>query len=332
MAQESQGGRGRACIGTVSPSDSMKCHLRVKSKAWRSSLQISRLPIIGADGIAVKGRRAPSWEGGLRSTVRRSGASSQLAGWGFARRFMDMPRKRSHWRGCDEAWHLQMAIDADRGQPQRYRVHSGDADYGVSSFSRRCQLGLRRRLITFGRAAQAGSCLMAYALPRAALRKTRSGSCSKLSGFRVQKTLNRGRVMHTTQESIEAASPRAKRIHRSDIPYQWAIPHSRSVRRYWTSLALIYQVPYLESTPRYVSGEALSEMAGLPEAALEAYLAIAKEDGDLPQLVYDPPYSHQSDAIRGCLIEGRNLVIMTGTGSGQDGIVSCCRFSGKLAA
>ncbi len=87
----------------------------------------------------------------------------ELAG-GTARRFMDMPRKRSHWRGCDEAWHLQMAIDADRGQPQRYRVHSGDAEWRFEFFSP-LPAWAERRLITFGRAVQAGSCLMAYALP-----------------------------------------------------------------------------------------------------------------------------------------------------------------------
>ena len=122
--------------------------------------------------------------------------------------------------------------------------------------------------------------------------------------------------MHTTQESIE-------QLHRALSEYIEATYHISApslIRQRKTLLdqpGLVYQIPFLESTPRYLSGEALSEMMGLPDAALEAYLAIAKEDGELPQLVYDPPYSHQSDAIRGCLIEGRNLVIMTGTGSGK---------------
>ena len=58
-------------------------------------------------------------------------------------------------------------------------------------------------------------------------------------------------------------------------------------------------------------------MKGLPLAALEAYLAVSKQDGSLPRLVYDPPYKHQSDAIRGSIVEDKNLVIMTGTGSGK---------------
>ncbi|MDE0210473.1 MAG: DEAD/DEAH box helicase, partial [Boseongicola sp.] len=80
---------------------------------------------------------------------------------------------------------------------------------------------------------------------------------------------------------------------------------------------VIHQVPYLESTPRYQSGRRFSDMTGLPSAALEAFLTLSRQEGDLPQLIYDPPYQHQSEAIDGSLIQGRNLIIMTGTGSGK---------------
>ena len=80
---------------------------------------------------------------------------------------------------------------------------------------------------------------------------------------------------------------------------------------------VIHQVPYLESTPRYETGQSFSDMPGLDPSALEAFLAVAQEQDGLPRLVYDPPYQHQSQAVRGCLIDGRNLVIMTGTGSGK---------------
>ena len=80
---------------------------------------------------------------------------------------------------------------------------------------------------------------------------------------------------------------------------------------------VIRQIPYLESTPRYETGERFSEMAGLNPAALQAYLAVSNPQGKLPRLIYDPPYRHQSEAVRGSLIDGRNLIIMTGTGSGK---------------
>lgn len=80
---------------------------------------------------------------------------------------------------------------------------------------------------------------------------------------------------------------------------------------------VIHQIPYIESTPRYQSGERYGAIAGLPQAALESYLALASPADGLPAILYDPPYKHQSDALRHSLVEGKNLLVMTGTGSGK---------------
>lgn len=80
---------------------------------------------------------------------------------------------------------------------------------------------------------------------------------------------------------------------------------------------VIHQVPYIESTPRYQSGEKFADIAGLPKGALSAYQLLSKASSGIPSVLYDPPYLHQSDAVRATLVEGRNLVIMTGTGSGK---------------
>ena len=58
-------------------------------------------------------------------------------------------------------------------------------------------------------------------------------------------------------------------------------------------------------------------LKGCLRRLLEAYLAVSEPEGDLPRLIYNPPYRHQSDAVRASLVDGRNLVIMTGTGSGK---------------
>ena len=80
---------------------------------------------------------------------------------------------------------------------------------------------------------------------------------------------------------------------------------------------VIHQVPYIESTPRYETGMRFSEMLGLPTAALEAILSVSQESDEQPRLIHDPPYMHQFASLRGSLIERRNLVVMTGTGSGK---------------
>ena len=80
---------------------------------------------------------------------------------------------------------------------------------------------------------------------------------------------------------------------------------------------VIHQVPYLESTPRYETGENFAQIEGLPTAALTIYSRLSEPEGDLPRLIYDPPYKHQSDSVQYSLIAEKNLVIMTGTGSGK---------------
>jgi ATP-dependent helicase YprA (DUF1998 family) len=79
---------------------------------------------------------------------------------------------------------------------------------------------------------------------------------------------------------------------------------------------VIHQQPYLESTPRYKTGEPFAEL-GLDPASLEVLSCVTQAQGDLPLLIHDPPYEHQSLAAKQSLVSGRSLVVMTGTGSGK---------------
>mgnify|MGYP003625687214 CR=1 FL=1 len=80
---------------------------------------------------------------------------------------------------------------------------------------------------------------------------------------------------------------------------------------------VIRRFPYLESTPKYLTAETFGSMAGLPEAALQLFTKLSSEEGELPKLIYDPPYRHQGESLAESLVNKKNLVIMTGTGSGK---------------
>lgn len=79
---------------------------------------------------------------------------------------------------------------------------------------------------------------------------------------------------------------------------------------------VIHQQPYLESTPRYKAGVPFAEL-GLEPAALEVLTCVTQPQGDLPLLIHDPPYEHQSLSVKRALVDGKSLVVMTGTGSGK---------------
>jgi ATP-dependent helicase YprA (DUF1998 family) len=80
---------------------------------------------------------------------------------------------------------------------------------------------------------------------------------------------------------------------------------------------VIHQIPYLESTPRYQSGKRFESIPGLSKGAVEVLTALSENQGSHPQVLHNPPYIHQSEALRLSQVEGKNLVIMTGTGSGK---------------
>ena len=102
-----------------------------------------------------------------------------------------------------------------------------------------------------------------------------------------------------------------------EATYHIADPHIVAQRRQLLETAGgIFQIPYLESTPRYVTGKRFSEMTDIPVAAREAFERLSNPALGKP-LLFDPPYLHQSDAIGTILRDRRNLMIMTGTGSGK---------------
>jgi len=83
---------------------------------------------------------------------------------GIPARLLDFPLKRTRWRGCDAAWHVQMALDRRLGHPQLYRRRVADNGARLDFFSP-LPLWAQRRLMIFGRPVLPEKCLMSYWLP-----------------------------------------------------------------------------------------------------------------------------------------------------------------------
>jgi hypothetical protein len=82
---------------------------------------------------------------------------------GEPRKLLDFPTPRSRWRGCDEAWRLQMAIDRANGTPQVYRVR-GAGEYAYVDFFSPLPLWAERHLMLVGRHEAPEKCLFSYRL------------------------------------------------------------------------------------------------------------------------------------------------------------------------
>jgi len=75
---------------------------------------------------------------------------------------VDFPLKGSKWRGCDEAWRLQLAIDYIRGNPQLFRVRHGPSNSRVIDFFSPIPMWARRRWDALGEPVDSSGCLFSY--------------------------------------------------------------------------------------------------------------------------------------------------------------------------
>ncbi|MXW07110.1 MAG: hypothetical protein F4Z87_03110 [Gammaproteobacteria bacterium] len=80
-------------------------------------------------------------------------------------RLLDLPLARTRWRGCDIAWHLQLAIDHLRNAPQCYRRRMEGDGVRFDFFSPVPQWS-QRRLIVVGRPVPREKCLFSYIIPK----------------------------------------------------------------------------------------------------------------------------------------------------------------------
>lgn len=91
--------------------------------------------------------------------------------WGFATlkdgavtKFLDFPLRGTRWRGCDVAWHLQMAIDQIRRTPQRYRRRPSSGGACLDFFSP-LPLWALRHFEVLGHPAPRENSLFSYWIP-----------------------------------------------------------------------------------------------------------------------------------------------------------------------
>jgi hypothetical protein len=81
---------------------------------------------------------------------------------GNPERLIDLPVAGGRWRGCDDAWRVQLAIDAQRGEPQRLRIRPGPEGTRVMEIFSPVPMWARRRWDAVGEPVSASGSLFAY--------------------------------------------------------------------------------------------------------------------------------------------------------------------------
>ncbi len=134
--------------------------------------EIEQLRIFDADQPSHSYRQ--KWVQPVHQTGRFVCRRAQAFGtnlWGYVElsdgkpmRLMDLPMVGSRYRGCDDGWRLQMAIDAASGRPQRYSLRQVDAGAALA-FDFPVPMWATRRLETVGRRVANSEALMEYLVP-----------------------------------------------------------------------------------------------------------------------------------------------------------------------
>lgn len=81
---------------------------------------------------------------------------------GMPQRMVDLPLSPGRWRGCDEAWQLQLAIDDFLGHPQRYRLRPLQRGSVAMDIFSPLPMWARRRWDAIGEPVPSSGCLFAY--------------------------------------------------------------------------------------------------------------------------------------------------------------------------
>jgi hypothetical protein len=84
---------------------------------------------------------------------------------GQPQKLLDLPISGSRFRGCDEAWGLQSAIDAMGGHPQQFQVSPGPNSTHIVKFFSPVPMWANRRWDSIGQRAIPDRCLFSYRFP-----------------------------------------------------------------------------------------------------------------------------------------------------------------------
>lgn len=115
------------------------------------------------------------------------------------------------------------------------------------------------------------------------------------------------------KNSIKNVSSELDKRHRKFIEADYHLQNDRLLRerRKLMDEGAISSEAWIEASPSYKFGNNLEEL-NLPESVKDLLISLSEDD-----LVFDPPYEHQAEALEEFFYEEKDLIVSTGTGSGK---------------
>ena len=108
-----------------------------------------------------------------------------------------------------------------------------------------------------------------------------------------------------------------------EATYHLSNPKVVELRRRLLTQGGIAQTPYVESTPAYAGERKFASLA-LDQTVRQFLTSLATDSSE--QLLFDPPYEHQAQALEATMVPGAGgmgIVVTTGTGSGKTESCQC---------
>jgi hypothetical protein len=241
---------------------------------------------------------------------------------GSTTRLIDLPLSPDLFRGCDEAWRLQAAIDAARGSPQVLRLRKAQRTSmgDIVDLFAPIPRWLQRRWDALATPTRSKGALFSYSFAHEETDEEVEVGRPNAVDAACRRRRNECQLgMPTQTPTIAETIEDIREALRDYIEATYHVGSPGLVRRRKRLLdrpGVIFQAPYIESTPRYTAAAPFADLR-LPEAARELLDLMAHPAAGESALLYDPPYRHQARALELALGDDRSLVITTGTGSGK---------------
>ena len=220
---------------------------------------------------------------------------------------IDLPIQSPLARGCDEAWHLQAALDATSEHPQHLRVREAPSTPGavlIDLFSPLPSWAQRRLEVIATSVARSAGALVTYQLSKDDLEKEANFLKDMMWLVNEEELSSDAPNGNPATLGDSVASIRAALQDYIEATYHIGHPSLVAQRRALLDQEGVSSAPHTSRAPRATGPAAAFADLEIPDDGQGAVRRMAHPSDGQEALLHDPPYTHQAGALE-ATIAGR---------------------------